>query len=276
MDRQQLAHFLRSKREKLRPDKVGLPNGERRRTPGLRRQEVAHLAGMSVEYYIRLEQARSPHPSAQILLAISRALLLSMDERSHLFHLAGLWPPLQRSPQALSPGVRTLLMGLDHFPAYAVDECYDLQAWNSLAVEFLPYLSSITDDQPNLLVALFCAPDSSRHLGQKGNLAIARSCVADLRASYALRPHDERMKTIVDRLQKESPEFHHLWGEHEVAVRRAKVKTIRHPRAGTVEVECVILQVPETGVRLIAYVTEAGSPSRQAVDNLREWSRVPR
>lgn len=275
MDRQQLAHFLRSKREKLRPDEVGLPTGERRRTPGLRRQEVAQLAGMSVEYYIRLEQSRSPHPSAQILLALSRALLLSMDERSHLFHLAGLWPPPQRSPQALSSGVKTFLMGLDHFPAYAVDEHYDLQTWNELALEFLPYLSSVTDEQPNLLVALFCAPDSPQRLAERGNLELARSCVADLRASFARRPHDERMRIIVDQLQRDSPEFHQLWGEHEVAVRRAMIKTIRHPRVGEVEVECLILHVPDSDLRLVVYVTAADSPSRRAMDRLHEWSLSP-
>lgn len=275
MDRQQLAHFLRAKREKMQPENVGLPAGERRRTPGLRRQEVAQLAGMSVEYYIRLEQARSPHPSAQILLALCRALLLGRDERSHLFHLGGMWPPPQRSQQALSPGVRAFLQGLDHFPAYAVDERFDLQAWNDLAVEFLPYLSQLTDEQPNLLVALFCAEDSPQRLAESANTAIARSCVADLRASFARTPHDERMREVVDQLQRGSPEFHQLWGEHEVAVQRAKIKRIRHPRAGEVEVECVILHVPDSDLRLVVYVTAADSPSRRAIDSLRACSSSP-
>src|SRR5262245_51794077 len=126
MDRAQLADFLRTRRARLTPPDVGLPHGERRRTPGLRREEVARLAGMSVDYYVRLEQGRGPRPSRQILNALGRALMLTTDERAHLFHLAGDAPAPAAGPRTDVPdGVLGLLGALPDVPAYVLDAKYD-------------------------------------------------------------------------------------------------------------------------------------------------------
>jgi transcriptional regulator with XRE-family HTH domain len=130
MNRGDLATFLRTRRHRLRPADVGLPGAGPRRTPGLRRQEVAQLAGMSVDYYIRLEQARGPHPSRQVLSALARALLLTTDEREYLFRLAGESPPPTAGPsREISPGIRNLLDSMPETPAYVVDARYDVLAW---------------------------------------------------------------------------------------------------------------------------------------------------
>src|SRR5260370_2253387 len=131
MNRDDLATFLRTRRHRLRPADLGLPDTGPRRTPGLRRQEVAQLARMSVDYYIRLEQGRGPHPSRQILAALARALMLTADEREYLFRLAGETPPPAAGlSRQVSPGIRSLLDVMPETPAYVVDNKYDILAWN--------------------------------------------------------------------------------------------------------------------------------------------------
>ena len=138
VNRQDLATFLRTRRQRLQPADAGLPEVGRRRTPGLRRQEVAQLAGMSVDYYIRLEQARGPRPSRQILAALARALMLTVDEREYLLRVAGESPPPAASPsREVSPGIRNLIDSLPDTPAYVVDAKYDVLAWNVLATHFI-------------------------------------------------------------------------------------------------------------------------------------------
>src|SRR5688572_9635648 len=131
MNRTELAAFLRSRRAKLSPQEAGLPSGLGRHTPGLRRREVAQLAGISVDYYIRLEQGRSPHPSKQVLAALSRALMLTLDEREYLYRIAGESPPPSGGLiRDITPGTRYLLDTLTETPAYVVYVKYDLLAWN--------------------------------------------------------------------------------------------------------------------------------------------------
>jgi transcriptional regulator with XRE-family HTH domain len=138
LNRAELAKFLRARRDRLSPTDVGLPGGERRRTAGLRRQEVAQLAGISIDYYIRLEQGRGPHPSRQVLSALARALMFSRDEREYLFRIAGEQPPVTAGPsRELTPGIRYLLDSLPYTPAYVVDAKYDVLAWNRLATHFI-------------------------------------------------------------------------------------------------------------------------------------------
>jgi len=159
MNRAELATFLRTRRHRLRPADVGLPGGGRRRTPGLRRQEVAQLAGISVDYYIRLEQARGPHPSRQVLTALARALVLTADERAYLFRLAGESPPPTAGPsREISPGIRNLLDSMPETPAYVVDASYDVLAWNSLATYFVGDLSQVPEEDRNMLRWMFRLP----------------------------------------------------------------------------------------------------------------------
>src|SRR5580658_7124274 len=140
-NRAELAAFLRARRTRLSPRQAGLPgtgSPGRRRTPGLRRQEVAQLAGMSVDYYIRLEQGRGPHPSRQVLCALGRALMLTADERDYLFRVAGASPPVAVRPgREITPGIRYLLDSMPQTPAYVVDAAYNILAWNRLATFFI-------------------------------------------------------------------------------------------------------------------------------------------
>lgn len=187
--RAELAAFLRGRRARLRPGEVGLPGGGRRRTPGLRRQEVAELAGMSVDYYIRLEQGRGPHPSEQILAALARALMLTRDERDYLFRMAGVSPPPAASPaRALDPATRHLLDSLADTPAYVLDAKYDVLAWNELATCFIGDLSAFPEADRNILRWMFRQPGDDPRWSDADTLAFARGSVADLRAAYARYP----------------------------------------------------------------------------------------
>ncbi|MGH3299197.1 MAG: helix-turn-helix domain-containing protein, partial [Trebonia sp.] len=134
LNRDELAAFLRARRARVSPRAAGLPEVGRRRTPGLRRQEVAQLAGMSIDYYIRLEQGRGPQPSRQVLSALARALMLNGDERDYLFLMGGQSPPQPVRPsRTITPGIRHLLDGMPSTPAYVVDAAYNVLAWNALA-----------------------------------------------------------------------------------------------------------------------------------------------
>ena len=158
--RADLAAFLRARRARLSPRQVGLPAVGQRRTPGLRRQEVAQLAGLSVDYYIRLEQARGPHPSRQVLAALARALMLTADERDYLFRVAGESPPpVPRPSREITPGTRHLLDSMPGTPAYVVDAAYNVLAWNQLATYFIGDLSGYQDRNMIRWTFLRAAPD---------------------------------------------------------------------------------------------------------------------
>src|SRR5215472_8414514 len=219
LNRAELAAFLRTRRDRLRPRDVGLPGGQRRRTPGLRRQEVAELAGLSVDYYIRLEQGRGPRPSRQVLAALARALMLTTDEREYLFRVAGEEPsPVPGPSREVPPSIRYLLDALPDIPAYVVSAKYDILAWNELATHFVGDLSGFPDDERTM--------------------AFTRSIVADLRAAYAKYPGDRSIDALVTEMLGLSPRFAAMWAERDVATRHPMVKRVDHPLAGPLEFEC--------------------------------------
>jgi transcriptional regulator with XRE-family HTH domain len=265
VNREDLATFLRSRRDRLRPADVGLPGGERRRTPGLRRQEVAQLAGMSVDYYIRLEQARGPHPSAQILAALSRALMLTADERDYLYRLAG-----ERAPKAvlpvrqISPGIRSLLDSMPETPAYVVDAKYDILAWNQLATYFIGNLTDMPASDRNMIRWMFRLPADAAPWSDEQSLRFARSTVADLRAAYARFPGDRGLQDLVTEMLGLSPLFAQMWAAHEVQSRQPLTKRVDHPQAGVLEFECQLLHVGDSGQRLIVYCAAPGSATQAA------------
>ncbi len=265
MNRDDLATFLRTRRGRLRPADVGLPDGGRRRTEGLRRQEVAQLAGMSVDYYIRLEQARGPHPSGQILAALARALLLSADEREYLFRLAGESPPeVVRPAREISPGIRSLLDSLPETPAYVVDAKYDVLAWNQLATHFIGNLSAFPETDRNMIRWMFRRSAWTGPWNDEETIRFARSTVADLRSAYGRYPADRGMRELVAEMLALSPQFERMWAAHEVASRRPLVKRFVHPLGGPLEFECQILHVGDTGQRLIVYCAAPGSATQAA------------
>jgi transcriptional regulator with XRE-family HTH domain len=271
MNREDLARFLRTRRDRLRPADVGLPEAARRRTPGLRRQEVAQLAGMSVDYYIRLEQARGPRPSRQILAALARALVLSADEREYLFRLADERPPPAESPsREISPGIRSLLDSLPETPAYVVDAKYDVLAWNRLARYFIGDLSGFADHDRNMIRWMFRLPATEVPWSDPETVRFARSTVADLRTAYARYPADQGISDLVTELLGVSGEFAEMWAAHDVESRQPLLKQITHPQAGPLEFECQILHVGATGQRLIVYCAAPGSDTQAAFRQLAE------
>ncbi|WP_433129950.1 helix-turn-helix transcriptional regulator [Micromonospora sp. CA-240977] len=269
--RDELAAFLRTRRARLRPAEVGLPDGVRRRTPGLRRQEVAQLAGMSIDYYIRLEQGRGPHPSRQVLAAMARALLLSRDEREYLFRIAGENPPPTVGPsREVTPGLRHLLDAMTETPAYLVDAAYHVLTWNRMATYFLGDLATVPDAERNMIRWTFRQPVTEGHWTDADARRFVHSTVADLRAAYGRYPADPAIRDLVTELLGTSPQFAQLWAEHEVEARRPVIKRVPHPRLGALEFECRVLLVPETEQRLIVYVPEPDSPTQAVFRRIAE------
>ena len=267
--RVELAEFLRSRRSKLVPADVGLPEAGRRRTPGLRRQEVAQLAGMSVDYYIRLEQGRGPRPSRQVLAALARALMLSIDEREYLYRIIGENPPPSAGPSRELPSpVRILLDSLPATPAYVVDAKYDVLAWNRLATHFIGDLSTVDEDKRNMLRWIFGRPATDPHWSDEDQTRFARSCVADLRAAYGRYPGDRGITELITELTATSPRFADMWATHDVEARRQIVKRLVHPAAGLLEFECQVLYVPDTDQRIILYCAAPGSSTEAAFHRL--------
>ncbi|GAA2879927.1 helix-turn-helix transcriptional regulator [Nonomuraea rubra] len=273
MNRDELAEFLRVCRARVTPADVGLPAGGTRRTPGLRRQEVAQLAGMSIDYYIRLEQGRGPHPSRQVLNALSRALVLGQDERAHLFHLAGQPLDRPRIREDVPQSMLHLIAFLDEVPAYVLDARYDLRAWNPMATTIMGNLDGLAPEQRNVLRWIFMSPDIGKHFDDEEKGAFARASVADLRAAAGRYPDDRRIQALVAELLALSPEFAELWARHEVRVRREQRKRIHHPVVGTIDTICQVMPVPDRDdLRLVLYTTEPGSPSHRALRELRQYT----
>jgi transcriptional regulator with XRE-family HTH domain len=266
-ERADLAAFLRARRARLEPGDVGLPGGVRRRTPGLRRQEVAQLAGISIDYYIRLEQGRGSTPSRQILAALARALVLTRDERDYLFRTAGINPPKTAAPsRELAPAVRYLLDGLPHVPAYVVDARYDVLAWNRLAGHLLESL--LRGAERNMVRWLFANVVVDGEWSSETAAAFTQDTVADLRASYARSPGDPALAALVTELLGTSPAFARLWAAHDVAVRRAATKRVSLPGLGALEYEYQVLHLPESDQRLVVYCAAPGSPTHETFRRL--------
>ena len=265
--RTELAAFLRARRARVSPQDAGLPGTGRRRTPGLRRQEVAQLAGMSVDYYVRLEQGRGPHPSRQVLSALARALMLTAGERDYLFRVAGQAPPTPARPgREITPGIRHLLDSMPTTPAYVVDAAYNVLAWNQLATHFIGNLAGHADR--NLIRWTFGRSPADSIWSDEQFVRFTRSTVADLRAGYARYPGDPEIESVVTEMLALSPRFAEMWAAHEVEVRGPMRKRVNHPQAGPLEFECQVLHIAETGQRLIAYCPSPASVTAEAFAQL--------
>lgn len=267
-DRTELAAFLRSRRNRLLPSDVGLPEGINRRAPGLRRQEVAQLAGISVDYYIRLEQARGSKPSRQVLSAVARALMLTVDEREYLFRMGGENPPTAIGPNRTLPqSVRTILdtMGT---PAYVVDATYEILAWNAQATPFLGNIDTDPDHERNMIRWMFLQKTDSAGWSNEDTYRFAHSTVADLRAAYARYPGNPALATLVTELLGTAPRFAEMWHAHDVEVRRGHRKSVNHPDLGPLEFECQVLHIADTDQRMIVYCAVPGSRTAEVFTDL--------
>jgi transcriptional regulator with XRE-family HTH domain len=269
MQRDQLADFLRRRREAIRPAEVGLADGPRRRTTGLRREEVAMLAGMSVDYVVRLEQGRSSQPSTQLLGALARALRLSDDERDHLFHLAGHQPPPADGVARLArAGLMRMLDLLGDTPALVLSDLGEVLAQNRAAVLLTGDHTGFSGDRRYAVHRWFTDPASRAINPPEEQEYHARRLVADLRAAAGRRSGDPTIAGLVDRLQTASADFRRLWTEHEVAVRRADRKTMLHPRVGRVVMDCETLVTPDQRQQLVV-LTPADAETRERLELLR-------
>jgi transcriptional regulator with XRE-family HTH domain len=268
MDRAQLADFLRTRREALQPEDVGLPRGPRRRTGGLRREEVATLSGMSTDYYTRIEQQRGPQPSEQMLAAIARGLHLSLDERDHLFRLGGHAVPRRvLRDDHLSPGMLRILDRLQDTPAIVVNRYGETILQTPMAVALLGDESRYTGLDRSTVYRWFTDPSSRDRYVAEDHPLHARVFTAQLRARYATDP-DGRAGEIVKALLEVSPEFAALWAEHEVGLTHVDRKRIVVPELGVLELWCQNLFDPTQEQMLVVFTAAPGSPSYEKLQLL--------
>ncbi|PZG23175.1 helix-turn-helix transcriptional regulator [Nonomuraea aridisoli] len=269
IDRAGLADFLRRRRELLRPSDVGLPDGVRRRTPGLRRDEVAQLAGMSTDYYARLEQCRGAHPSEPIVAALARALRCDLDERDHLFHLAGLTPPARRAGRHIRPGLISLADRLTDVPVRICTDLHEVLWQNALADVVLGREDRHTGRARIAAWRWFTDPASRAQAPEEDWPRLSAALAGDLRATYSRRAGDDDVVDLVHGLVRRSPEFRTLWERHEVAVRRSDRKRLLHPEVGMLHLTCEILLTPEEDLKLLAFFPTEGTDAREKLDLLR-------
>jgi transcriptional regulator with XRE-family HTH domain len=263
-----LGEFLRARRELTRPEEHGLPIG-RRRVPGLRREEVAMLAGISAEYYLRLERGRDRHPSAQVVEALARVLDLDDESTAYLASLATPAPrPPRRSrrdPARAAPEIVRLLDAMPGVPAFVMGRCMDVLARNRMA----ELLCGDVPGDGNIVRHVFLDA-ASRDLYPDWP-EVAAETVAALRASAAAAPDDPRLVTLVGELSVKSAEFRRLWARHDVRAKAAGAKRLVSPAVGEVTVRWETLAVASApGQLLITYFAEPGSPSAQALAALQE------
>jgi transcriptional regulator with XRE-family HTH domain len=263
-NRTELARFLRSRRDALTPAQVGLPPGVRRRTPGLRRDEVAALASMSTNYYERLEQARGPRPSPTVLAAIARGLRLSAEEREHLYLLAEQPLPAQGDRRGELDGA--LVITMDSLTATTiamiVDDLGTVLAQNRLSVEVFGRLAGQADHADNMVWRWFTDPAWRASWAPTDmHDAIATGFVADLRALAAQRGHDPATARFVDELGAASDEFAQIWDQHDVYRMQAGFEVLRHPQVGRLALECGVLRGETPGQRLFVFRAAPGTPT---------------
>lgn len=260
MDRDQLADFLRQRREALQPQDVGLSRGPRRRTRGLRREEVATLASMSTDYYARLEQRRGPQPSEQMLGAIARALRLTRQEHDHLFRLAGHTPlPHGRRSAHVSPGLLRVLDSLET-PALVVSDLGETLVQNPAAAALLGDQTRYVGPARSLAYRWFTDPNERDAYPPQDWDRHGRTYVAGLRTALSRDGQDTEVLELVERLRAESPEFKLLWGQHEVElVLGEEPKRIIHSELGQIELHCQVLVAENQAQSLLVYTATPGS-----------------
>lgn len=266
-----LGSFLRARREQVRPEQVGLPGGGRRRTPGLRREEVATLAGISSDYYLRIEQGRDRAPSAQVLQAIARVLLLDPAETSYLLSLTS--PHVRRPARHASrkvPGGTLTLLGSLPVPAFVEDRYLEVLAANRLAAALSPNMRAGV----NRLLAAFLDP-AERELHENWEQATA-SAVGQLRASMGARADDPQMTALVGELSVKSERFRRLWARQDVVAPAGGPATLHHPEVGEMTLYREKLQVSGTdGQVLVIYHPEPGTPSAERMSLLGSLAATP-
>ncbi|MFJ5027280.1 helix-turn-helix transcriptional regulator [Streptomyces sp. NPDC088560] len=272
--RHELAAFLRSRRERITPEQVGLPRGARRRTPGLRREEVAHLSAVGVTWYTWLEQARNIQVSVQVLDALARTLMLDASERAHLFQLAGATDPTPAaSCPSVTPALREMLRRLEPLPACIQNSRYDILAYNRPYGRLLGDLDAIPPEDRNCMLLVYTNKEWQEavvHLEETQRLMAAR-----LRASLAGHLGEPAWKMLLKRLEAASPAFCEHWERYEVVGARTKTKEYHNPYVGHLRLVHTDLWLgPEAGARMVMY-TAKDEETRERLERLYELSCEP-
>jgi len=266
MNRTELAEFLHARRDALQPDDVGLTEGPRRRVPGLRRDEVAALTGMSTDYYVRLEQARGPQPSEQMLSALARALRLSYDERDYLYRLAGHNPPPRASLDThVAPALARVLDRLDDTPALILSGLGETLAQNDLSKALLGDHSRFTGLARSSVYRWFTDQSDRDHYPVADQPRQARAQVANLRVAYGAAGPQSRAGELVKQLSKVSPEFSEIWMSQVVAARFEDHKTLIHAELGAIELDCQTLYSEDRSQTLLVLTA---APRSEAAEKL--------
>jgi transcriptional regulator with XRE-family HTH domain len=271
--RREIADFLKTRRMRRQPEELGLPRGRRRRTPGLRREEVAAAAGVSAEWYTWLEQAREVRPSAQVLTRIADALRLEPHEARHLLTLGGYAIPASgpdsARPVSVSLRLQRLIDQMEYGPAWVLGERWDIVAWNRAASVIHGELASLQGIERNSLYQLF--------LGNRMRSMLVdwethcRLCVAKLRGTYAGRVDDPWFNELVTLLRTRSAEFERWWNQNDIETWQEGVKHYEHPDAGRLVFDFTVLDVLDermSSLRLVAYVPAPGTGTREKMENL--------
>ncbi|MGA8474694.1 MAG: helix-turn-helix transcriptional regulator [Candidatus Cybelea sp.] len=265
--RLELSDFLKTRRAKIVPSDVGLADGARRRTPGLRREEVALLANIGATWYTRLEQGLPINVSSDVLDGISRALRLTSDERRHLYLLAGLTLSVQPDDEErVSDFVRRVLDALDPSPAYVRGRRWDILAWNQ-SMDALSDFSSATGPARNMIWRIFLDPTSRCRMGDPG--CTMRRAVAQFRAVAAKYPHDPAFLELIEELRFRSDEFRELWAQHDVLGSTDGLKRFVHPELGELILDHTNFDLPGNGdVKMIVLTAAPGSESEAKLQQL--------
>ena len=269
-----LGDFLRSRRARIRPEEVGLPSHGRRRVPGLRREEVAQLAGVSVDYYIRLEQGRGQSVSDAVLDAVARVLRLDETEHAYLHAVARPRKPAGRpAAPRVRAGVQSLLDSMERTPAFVLDQRMDVLAWNTLADAVFGYGRTGPDGR-SIPRHVFLDPGSRGFYPEWS--AVAAPCVAHLRMLAGHHQDDRRLTALVGELSLKSEDFRRLWADHQVRECAYGVKRIQHPVAGLLTFPYETLAVSANPDQsLLVYTPEAGSETEERLRLLGSWKATP-
>ncbi|PWI14546.1 transcriptional regulator [Streptomyces sp. Act143] len=267
-----LGTALRRWRDRLSPLDVGRPAHQGRRAVGLRREELAELAGLSVDYVVRLEQGRATSPSAQVVASLARALQLQPVERDHAYRLAGLLPPQEGTVSTHVPaGVQRMLARLGEFPVGVFSADWTLLSWTPAWTVLLGDPGGRTPAERSLLRAVFTKGPSglaSWPVLPDGD-ALGPALVADLRTALVNYPGDPALADLVEELRSTSAEFARLWNEGAVGPHVSARKTVLHPQVGEVTCDCDVLTVPGCDLRLVVYTVAAGSADAEKLEFLR-------
>jgi transcriptional regulator with XRE-family HTH domain len=268
----ELGRTLHAWRDRVTPAEVGLPAGGKRRAPGLRREELAHLAGLSVDYIVRLEQGRSDSPSGQVLTALARALRLSDAERNHLFVLAG---EVEPSPGRLSayipPGVQRIVDQLEGAPLCVTDASWTVISWNPMFAALIGDPSPWHGRWRNIVYRHYVDPGDRVVMTPEQQENFRNAMVTDLRASLARYPRDADLRALIEELRAGYDDFAQRWDQPVVGFHQSEQKTIRHPEIGTFDIDCDILAVPSSDLRMVVYTA---APNTEAAEKLRLLSVI--